>query len=106
MASRFNTLLHGEAAEAAAVLSGEAQAGERGVLLELRAALTNALNRIAKLENLVDGELVSIAGSIERMRDDIGTNATALCRLDSASERLEAQQVELNGRVSTIETGR
>jgi len=48
--SRFNTLLHGEASEAADVLSGDATPNRDEILLELRAALTNALRRIDRLE--------------------------------------------------------
>lgn len=49
--SRFNTLLHGSAAEAAAILGGEVTPARDEILLELRAALTNALNRIDRLED-------------------------------------------------------
>ena len=50
--SRFNTLLHGPASEAAAILSGDNPPDDMSVdLTELRAALTNALNRIDTLEN-------------------------------------------------------
>lgn len=48
--SRFNELLHGEAATAAELLSGEVTPARDEILLELRAALTNALNRIDRLE--------------------------------------------------------
>lgn len=48
--SRFNTLLHGSAADAAAILGGEVTPARDEILLELRAALTNALNRIDRLE--------------------------------------------------------
>ncbi len=50
MASRFNTLLHGEASEAADVLSGDCRMTERESIVELRAALTNALRRIDRFE--------------------------------------------------------
>lgn len=51
MDNRFNTLLHGAAFEAAEVLSGDSPPeGEQC----LRAALTNALNRIETLERLVE----------------------------------------------------
>ena len=48
--SDFNTLLHGSAAEAAAVLSGDRPPEGAGAIPSLRAALTNALNRIDRLE--------------------------------------------------------
>ena len=67
MASRFNTLLHGEASDAADVLSGDAQPGERELILELRAALTNALRRIAWLETRLDSESTRIEGQVERL---------------------------------------
>jgi hypothetical protein len=47
--STFNTLLHGSAAEAAAILSGD-NPPETGATQALRAALTNALNRIDQIE--------------------------------------------------------
>ncbi len=60
--SRFNTLLHGEASEASAILGGDMPPPTETVrvLNELRAALTNALNRIDRLERkqaalVVDG---------------------------------------------------
>ena len=48
--SRFNELLHGEASSAADLLSGEVTPARDEILLELRAALTNALRRIDRLE--------------------------------------------------------
>ena len=66
MASRFNTLLHGEASDAADVLSGDAQPGEHELILELRAALTNALRRIDRLEVRLDSESERLEGQIER----------------------------------------
>ncbi len=66
MASRFNTLLHGEAADAADVLSGDTQPGERELILELRAALTNALRRVDRLEIRLDAESARLEGQIER----------------------------------------
>jgi len=48
--SRLNALLHGEAQTAAELLSGDVTPARDEILLELRAALTNALNRIALLE--------------------------------------------------------
>lgn len=50
MASRFNTLALGEAADAAAILAGD---NPPDTIDELRAALTNALERISRLENSV-----------------------------------------------------
>ena len=47
MTSQFNTLLHGSARDAANIL-GE---GRLFTELELRAALTNALDRIDRIEN-------------------------------------------------------
>lgn len=58
MSSRLNTLLHGEAYKAAEILSGDTTPNRDEILLELRAALTNALNRIDKLEEKLDGHLV------------------------------------------------
>jgi len=48
MSSRFNTLLHGRASEAAELLGDDHRGDDE--IIELRAALTNALNRIDKLE--------------------------------------------------------
>lgn len=48
--SRLNELLHGQAATAAALLSGDVTPSRDEILLELRAGLTNALNRIDRLE--------------------------------------------------------
>ncbi len=66
MASRFNTLLHGEASDAADILSGDTQPGERELILELRAALTNALRRVDRLETRLDAESARLEGQIER----------------------------------------
>ena len=49
--SRLNKLLHGEASTAADLLSGDVTPNRDEILLELRAALTNALYRIDRLEN-------------------------------------------------------
>ena len=49
--SRLNELLHGPAGGAADILSGEASPARDEILLELRAALTNALRRIDALES-------------------------------------------------------
>ena len=51
--SRLNELLHGDASTAADLLSGEVTPNRDEILLELRAALTNALHRIDQLENAV-----------------------------------------------------
>lgn len=56
MASRLNTLLHGEASEAASLISGDCPSAKSELILELRAALTNALNRIDRLEETVNME--------------------------------------------------
>ncbi len=48
--SRLNKLLHGEALAAADLLSGDVTPNRDEILLELRAALTNALRRIDRLE--------------------------------------------------------
>lgn len=48
--SELNKLLHGEAAEAAAILSGDQPPEGTNAPLALRAALTNALNRIDRIE--------------------------------------------------------
>jgi len=48
--STFNTLLHGPAAEAASILGGDNPPDDLG---SLRAALTNALDRIDRLESKV-----------------------------------------------------
>jgi hypothetical protein len=49
--SRFNTLLHGEASEAADIMAGD---HPPDTMPELRAALTNALNRIDRLEKQIE----------------------------------------------------
>ena len=49
--SQFNTLLHGEAREAADILGSDNPPDTHD---ELRAALTNALNRITRLEAVHD----------------------------------------------------
>ncbi len=49
--SRLNELLHGEASVAADLLSGDVTPARDEILLELRAALTNALHRISLLED-------------------------------------------------------
>ena len=67
MASRLNTLLHGEASDAADVLSGDAKPGEHELILELRLALTNALRRIDRLETGLDSESTRIEGQVERL---------------------------------------
>lgn len=48
--SRFNTLLHGSAADAANILGGDNPPDTHA---DLRAALTNALDRIGRLEDRV-----------------------------------------------------
>lgn len=48
--SRFNTLLYGEAFEAAAILDGDNPPRGDTAITELCAALTNALDRIDRIE--------------------------------------------------------
>lgn len=50
--SIFNTLLHGPAAEAATILGGDRPDNMANEIDELRLALTNALNRIDRLEQM------------------------------------------------------
>ena len=50
MSSRFNTLYHGSASQAADILDHGGDLTSLQGLVELRAALTNALRRIAVLE--------------------------------------------------------
>ena len=50
MASRLKVLLHGEAAAAARLIGGDCPPLHQELILELRAALTNALYRIDRLE--------------------------------------------------------
>ena len=50
MSSNLNTLLHGSAAEAAEILGGDYPPDDVGAIQSIRAALTNALNRIDTLE--------------------------------------------------------
>jgi len=54
MSSDFNTLLHGGAAEAAAILSGDNPPDGLDATQSLRAALTNALTRIDRLERRLE----------------------------------------------------
>lgn len=68
MANDFNTLLHGEASDAAELLG----TGRLFTELELRAALTNALNRIDHLESKLDSEVTRIENQVQRCRDSSG----------------------------------
>lgn len=69
MASRFNTLLHGEATEVADILSGEAQPSHNELILELRAALTNALRRVSALESLLESESSRIEMQVQHLSE-------------------------------------
>lgn len=64
MSSRFNTLYHGIAEEAADILDGDNFSADISLLL---AALTNALRKIAKLEIEVQGNIDLLEIQIERI---------------------------------------
>lgn len=69
MASRLNTLLHGEAVAVADALSKKAQPNQTALVLDLRAALTNALRRIAALEDRIDSESSRIEMQVEKLSE-------------------------------------
>lgn len=60
--ARISTLLHGEAAEVSAILSGDDVTDN---VVDLRAALANALNRIDVLEKRTQKQSQSL-GSLRR----------------------------------------
>ncbi len=77
--SRFNTLLHGEASEAAAILGGDL---DRDIdIVGVRAALTNALNRIDRLERKQAAAEVECfdCGAVS-VKENIGTTCRACGR--------------------------
>jgi hypothetical protein len=74
MTSNFNTLYHGEADEAADALEDLKEPGNSSH----RAALTNALRKIAKLEARQEEEFTRLESQLERVTDRVETRLTDL----------------------------
>ena len=59
--ARINDLLHGEAADVAAILDGDSWPISEPGVVDMRAALSNAMTRIAQLEKRLDAEATKIS---------------------------------------------
>lgn len=81
--SRFNELLHGSAGDAADILSGDHPGGTS----EVRAALTNALHRIDRLETALvsareesESRTWRVKGDLEQLVQDVNDKLDELDR--------------------------
>ena len=68
--SRFNTLLHGKASEAAAILGGDRPDSLVDDISEIRSALTNALNRFDLIEQHAAYLVIAINDVREKARKE------------------------------------